>query len=88
MKHISIDFVNLLGEICYTIDISLLNTQYGVFISYINDECLVDAFAKCSNNELPEVVLKEFVGHTPLQVITGIILGIFCALGMHFIVFT
>ena len=49
---------------------------------------LVDAFEKFSKNELPEVVLKEFVGHTPLQVITGIILGIFCALGMHFIVFT
>ena len=48
---------------------------------------LVDAFEKFSKNELPEVVLKEFVGHTPLQVITGIVLGILCALGMHFIVF-
>ncbi|MBQ6878376.1 MAG: divergent PAP2 family protein [Oscillospiraceae bacterium] len=48
---------------------------------------LVDSFEKFSKNELPEVVLKEFVGHTPLQVITGIILGILCAFGMHFLVF-
>ncbi len=48
---------------------------------------LVDSFEKFSKKELPEVVLKEFVGHTPLQVITGILLGIFCALAMHFFVF-
>lgn len=48
---------------------------------------LVDSFEKFSKNELPEVVLKEFVGHTPLQVITGIILGILCAFGMHYLVF-
>lgn len=48
---------------------------------------LVDAFEKFSKNELPEVVLKEFVGHTPLQVITGIILGILCAFGMHYFIF-
>lgn len=48
---------------------------------------LVDSYEKFSKNELPEVVLKEFVGHTPLQVATGIILGVLCALGMHFIIF-
>ena len=48
---------------------------------------LVDSFEKFSKNELPEVVLKEFVGHTPLQVPTGIVLGIACGFAMHFIVF-
>ena len=48
---------------------------------------LVDSFEKFSKNELPEVVLKEFVGHTPLQVISGIILGILCAFGMYFLIF-
>lgn len=48
---------------------------------------LVDSYEKLTKNELPEVVLKEFVGHTPLQVTTGIILGILCAFGMHFFVF-
>lgn len=49
---------------------------------------LVDSYEKFSKNELPEVVLKEFVGHTPLQVTTGIILGILCAFAMHFLVFS
>ena len=48
---------------------------------------LVDSFEKFSKNELPEVVLKEFVGHTPLQVTTGIFLGVLCAFAMHFLVF-
>jgi acid phosphatase family membrane protein YuiD len=48
---------------------------------------LVESYEKFSKNELPEVVLKEFVGHTPLQVTTGIILGVFCAFAMHFLVF-
>ena len=63
VKHISIDFVNLLGEICYTIDISLLNTQYGVFISYINDECLVDAFAKWlhDNQYISAIAYDQYV---------------------------
>lgn len=48
---------------------------------------LVDAFEKISKDELPEVVLKEFVGHTPLQVTTGIVLGILCGLLTHFVIY-
>lgn len=35
---------------------------------------------------LPEVKLKELVGHTPLQVIAGILLGILGACFMHFVI--
>ena len=35
---------------------------------------------------LPEVKLKELVGHTPLQVIAGIILGVSGALCVHFFI--
>lgn len=48
---------------------------------------LVDSFENFSKKELPEVMLKEFVGHTPLQVATGIILGVACALVMDYFVF-
>lgn len=41
---------------------------------------LVDSFEKFSKNELPEVVLKEFVGHTPLQVAVGFLLGVIVAM--------
>lgn len=37
--------------------------------------------------ELPEVKLKEFVGHTPIQVLAGITLGILNGLFMHYVFF-
>ncbi len=41
----------------------------------IND--IVEAFNVLTSEEkLPDAKLKEFVGHTPLQVIAGILLGI------------
>lgn len=52
----------------------------------LND--IVDLFRKLAEEEeLPEVKLKEFVGHTPLQVLAGIVLGLINALVMYFLVF-
>lgn len=48
---------------------------------------LVKAFEDLSKEDLPEVKLKEFVGHTPIQVIAGILIGILNALVMHYWVF-
>lgn len=48
---------------------------------------LVDAFSSLSEKKLPEVKLKEFVGHTPIQVMAGIILGIINAFVMYYLVF-
>ena len=49
---------------------------------------IVEAFEKLTvDHELPEIVLKEFVGPTPLQVAAGITLGILDALFMYFVVF-
>ena len=38
------------------------------------------------SESLPEIKLKELVGHTPLQVAAGILLGIGGALLMHFVI--
>ena len=43
---------------------------------------LVKAFEVFSTNDLPEVKLKEFVGHTPIQVFAGILIGIVNAIVM------
>ena len=43
-------------------------------IVIIND--IVEAFNSLASEKLPEAKLKEFVGHTPLQVIAGILLGV------------
>lgn len=37
---------------------------------------MVKSFEILSSKELPEVKLKEFVGHTPVQVLAGVLLGI------------
>ena len=48
---------------------------------------LVKAFEELNSEDLPEVKLKEFVGHTPIQVIAGILLGVANAIVMHFWIF-
>ena len=36
---------------------------------------LIEAFEVLGTQELPEVKLKEFVGHTPVQVVAGMLIG-------------
>ena len=45
------------------------------------------AFEALTKEDLPEVKLKEFVGHTPIQVIAGVTIGIANALVLYFGVF-
>lgn len=48
---------------------------------------LVNAFTELSGDKLPEVKLKAFVGHTPIQVLAGIILGLITGFGAWLIWF-
>lgn len=48
---------------------------------------IVKAFEAFNTEELPEVQLKEFVGHTPIQVLAGILLGALDAVVMYFVLF-
>lgn len=48
---------------------------------------LAKAFEALTSEDLPEVKLKEFVGHTPIQVLAGILIGILNGLAMHYWVF-
>lgn len=48
---------------------------------------LVKAFAELSEEKLPEVKLKKFVGHTPVQVLAGITLGVTNAVIMYFVMY-
>ena len=47
---------------------------------------IVKSFSILTENTLPEVKLKEFVGHTPMQVLAGILLGIANGFFMYYIV--
>ena len=44
---------------------------------------IVDLVELFTNKDLPEVKLKEFVGHTPLQVAAGILTGLINAIVMY-----
>lgn len=48
---------------------------------------IVRAFDDLTSEKLPEIKLKEFVGHTPIQVLAGILLGILNAVLLHAFVF-
>lgn len=48
---------------------------------------LVKAFEELAEDKLPEVKLKKFVGHTPVQVTAGILLGMINAVVMYFLLF-
>lgn len=48
---------------------------------------LTKAFSALADNKLPEVKLKEFVGHTPVQVIAGILIGVINGFVMYAILF-
>ena len=48
---------------------------------------MVEQFEKLFKQDITDVDLKEFVGHTPLQVLAGITVGICNALVMYYLVF-
>ena len=48
---------------------------------------MVKAFSELTEDKLPEVKLKQFVGHTPIQVLAGITVGIANAFLLHWLMF-
>ena len=48
---------------------------------------MVEKFEKLLKQDISDIDLKEFVGHTPLQVLAGITVGFCNALAMHYWVF-
>lgn len=58
--------------------------ETGIQAKLLND--IMETFAAMGRSELTAYdKLKEFVGHTPLQVLAGAILGIFIAIGVRHI---
>ena len=48
---------------------------------------MIELLEAVTKKDLPEAKLKEFVGHTPLQVIAGSVIGIANACFMYFVIF-
>lgn len=49
---------------------------------------IIKVFDTLYKDQLPEVKLKEFVGHSPVQVGAGILIGILNAIFMYFTIFS
>ena len=59
--------------------------QAGKHAEVLNE--IVQAFNALAEEKLPETKLKEFVGHTPIQVMAGVLVGIADALALYFLLF-
>ncbi len=59
--------------------------ETGKQAAIINE--IVKAFDELSTGKLTDIKLKEFVGHTPIQVLAGIVLGILNAVLLHLFIF-
>ena len=66
-------------------DASGVRLETGKQAEIIND--LVEVVDLLTTEELPEVKLKEFVGHTPVQVLAGVLVGILNAVIMYRLMF-
>lgn len=70
--------ISLILSLIVMYDAMGVRRETGIQAKLINE--MMDAFAEMGNNNLsPDEKLKEFVGHTPLQVLAGAILGILIA---------
>jgi len=60
--------------------------ETGIHASVLNE--ILQTFEKMGHRELSaEDKLKEFVGHTPLQVLIGAIVGVLVAIFMNFLIY-
>ena len=64
-------------------DASGVRLQTGKQAEVLND--LIEIIDMLTTEKLPEVKLKEFVGHTPVQVAAGIIFGVVNALVWYYV---
>ena len=72
-----------LGSLCH--DAMGVRQQAGKQAVVLNE--LIKSFEALQSNALPEVKLKEFVGHTPVQVIAGILIGAIDAVLLYCLVY-
>jgi hypothetical protein len=76
--------ISLILAIIVMYDAMGVRRETGIQARLLND--IVQIFADMGRSEVSaNEKLKEFVGHTPLQVLAGAILGILIAVGMHYL---
>lgn len=75
---------SLIFAIIVMYDAMGVRRETGIQAKMLNE--ILNIFADMGRSELSTYEkLKEFVGHTPLQVLVGAILGILIAVGIHYL---
>ncbi|MGN0376515.1 MAG: divergent PAP2 family protein [Suilimivivens sp.] len=69
--------ISVIFAIIVMYDAMGVRRETGIQAKVINE--MLEAFTNMGKKMSPEDKLKEFIGHTPLQVLAGAILGIFIA---------
>ena len=77
--------VTMILAVIVTHDATGVRQETGKQAVIINE--MLDTFERMKMGYSSDITLKEFVGHTPLQVAVGIAIGICNALFMHFVVY-
>jgi len=78
--------ISLILSIIVMHDARGVRRETGIQAKVLNE--LMETFEKMGHKELSaQEKLKEFVGHTPLQVLMGALLGIIIAIIMHFLIY-
>ncbi len=77
--------------ICASLAVIVCHDAMGVRLETGKQAVIINeltrAFDVLMTNKHPEVKLKEFVGHTPIQVIAGALVGFGNAVMMHYLIF-
>ncbi len=78
--------ISLILSLIVMYDAMGVRRETGIHASVLNE--MLQTFEKMGHREISaEDKLKEFVGHTPLQVLIGAILGVAIAFSMNFLIY-
>lgn len=78
--------VSLILSLIVMYDAMGVRRETGIQAKLLNE--MMETFEKMGHREIsPQDKLKEFVGHTPLQVLMGALLGIIIAIFLNFLIY-
>ena len=86
MAGLTYGFASFQFAVCAIFTMVVCRDAMGVRLETGKQAVVINELKKLlSNEKIDEIKLKEFVGHTPVQVIAGLVLGLIVALVMNWI---
>ena len=80
-------FASFQFAVCAVFSLIVCRDAVGVRMETGKQSIIINELKKLlSNEKIDNIKLKEFVGHTPVQVLAGVVVGIITALVMNLII--